>query len=153
MQLWGRQQSYTSSTDNGKMWDTYLRRNRVRFAGEESRRAATEAAADLSDLDYHNLTAAFTRNLFARMNRELGSRIDLDAVEHVARRLSPAPDRGPPPVSLERFVQTPLAAINVGLESFYDSLQTQGTPVVQVDWRPPAGGDEKMASVLAKMRK
>jgi len=35
--------------------------------------------------DAQGVTAAFTRNLFARMNRELGSRIDLDAVEHVAR--------------------------------------------------------------------
>jgi iron(II)-dependent oxidoreductase len=29
-------------------------------------------------------SAAFTRNLFARMNRELGQRLDLDAIEHVA---------------------------------------------------------------------
>lgn len=34
MQLWGRQQSYTSATDNGKSWDTYLRRNRLLFAGQ-----------------------------------------------------------------------------------------------------------------------
>jgi L-histidine Nalpha-methyltransferase len=30
------------------------------------------------------VTAQFTRNLFARMNRELGCSIDLDAIEHVA---------------------------------------------------------------------
>jgi L-histidine N-alpha-methyltransferase len=35
--------------------------------------------------DAQGVTAQFTRNLFARMNRELGSAIDLDAVEHVAR--------------------------------------------------------------------
>src|SRR5207253_6434314 len=29
-------------------------------------------------------SAAFTKNLFARMNRELGTRLDLDAIEHVA---------------------------------------------------------------------
>jgi iron(II)-dependent oxidoreductase len=29
-------------------------------------------------------SAAFTRNLFARMNRELGTALDLDAIEHVA---------------------------------------------------------------------
>jgi hypothetical protein len=34
LQVWGRQQSYTSPTDNGKMWDTYLRRNRLLFAGQ-----------------------------------------------------------------------------------------------------------------------
>ncbi|HJQ84087.1 MAG TPA: ergothioneine biosynthesis protein EgtB [Candidatus Binatia bacterium] len=29
-------------------------------------------------------SAAFTKNLFARMNRELGTRLDVDAIEHVA---------------------------------------------------------------------
>lgn len=35
--------------------------------------------------DAAGVTEAFTRNIFARMNRELGSDIDLDTVEHVAR--------------------------------------------------------------------
>jgi L-histidine N-alpha-methyltransferase len=35
--------------------------------------------------DDAGVTAAFTRNLFARMNRELEAGVDLDAVEHVAR--------------------------------------------------------------------
>jgi L-histidine Nalpha-methyltransferase len=35
--------------------------------------------------DAAGITARFTRNLFARMNRELGSGIDLSKVEHVAR--------------------------------------------------------------------
>jgi L-histidine N-alpha-methyltransferase len=35
--------------------------------------------------DAQGVTPQFTRNLFARMNRDLGSRIALDAVEHVAR--------------------------------------------------------------------
>jgi iron(II)-dependent oxidoreductase len=39
-----------------------------------------EAAYD----DAAGVTAAFTRNLFVRMNRELGTRLDLDAIEHVA---------------------------------------------------------------------
>ncbi len=43
---------------------------------------------DLIEAAYNDaagVTAEFTRNLFARMNRELGSEIDLAAVEHVAR--------------------------------------------------------------------
>ncbi|HZR82380.1 MAG TPA: ergothioneine biosynthesis protein EgtB [Candidatus Binatia bacterium] len=40
-----------------------------------------EAAYD----DAAGVTAAFTRNLFARMNRELDTGLDLDAIEHVAR--------------------------------------------------------------------
>lgn len=35
--------------------------------------------------DAAGVTAAFTRNLFARINRELGADLDLDAMEHVAR--------------------------------------------------------------------
>src|SRR5690606_8410577 len=34
--------------------------------------------------DAAGVTAEFTRNLFARMNRELGTAVDLDAIEHVA---------------------------------------------------------------------
>ena len=45
-----------------------------------------------------------------------------------------------------------LTAVNVGLESFYDSLKGQGADAVQVDWRPPAGGNEKLMGILAKMR-
>lgn len=35
--------------------------------------------------DAAGVTASFTRNLFARMNRELGTRLPLAAIEHVAR--------------------------------------------------------------------
>lgn len=46
----------------------------------------------------------------------------------------------------------PLAAINVGLESFTESLAVQGARVIHVDWRPPAGGNEKLMAILAKMK-
>jgi FdrA protein len=55
------------------------------------------------------------------------------------------------PVPLEA-VQGPLAAVNVGLESFYDSLAAQGARAVQVEWKPPAGGNEKLAGILARMK-
>jgi FdrA protein len=76
-----------------------------------------------------------------------------EAIDYVARRLSPRPAAIHPPVALDRFTQTPLAAINVGLESFYASLVGQGATAVHVDWRPPAGGNEKLAAILAKMKK
>ncbi|MCB8953504.1 MAG: acyl-CoA synthetase FdrA [Ardenticatenales bacterium] len=56
-----------------------------------------------------------------------------------------------PPVSLATL-QKPLAAINLGLESFYDSLIGQSAAGIHVEWRPPAGGNEKMMALLAKMR-
>lgn len=45
-----------------------------------------------------------------------------------------------------------LIAINVGLESFYDSLKTQGASAVHVEWRPPAGGKDDLMAILAKMK-
>ena len=46
----------------------------------------------------------------------------------------------------------PLAAINVGLESFTHSLAAQDAPVIQVDWRPPAGGNQKLMAILERMK-
>jgi len=51
------------------------------------------------------------------------------------------------------FFQQPFAAINVGLESFYASLKQQGAPVIQVDWRPPAGGNERLMAILEKLKR
>jgi FdrA protein len=74
-----------------------------------------------------------------------------EAVSHIADRFGPQRDNILP-VDLNGFVQ-PIAAINVGLESFYDSLDAQGAQAVHVDWRPPAGGDERMASLLARLKR
>lgn len=74
-----------------------------------------------------------------------------EAVEYVARYFhAPVVDEAPA-VSLEPIGGS-LAAINVGLESFYDSLKSQGADAVHVDWRPPAGGNEKLMAILAKMK-
>ena len=57
----------------------------------------------------------------------------------------------PTPVDLS-VLHRPLAAINVGLESFTESLMAQGAPVIQVDWQPPAGGNERLMAILERMR-
>lgn len=75
-----------------------------------------------------------------------------EAVEYISLRFSVKQQSEFTPVNLEQLKQ-PLAAINVGLESFYDSLLSQGAQAVHVEWRPPAGGNEKLAALLAKMRK
>ncbi|PKL23232.1 MAG: hypothetical protein CVV47_16180 [Spirochaetae bacterium HGW-Spirochaetae-3] len=41
-----------------------------------------------------------------------------------------------------------LRAINLGLESFAADLVREGAAAVQVDWRPPAGGDRKAIAAL-----
>jgi FdrA protein len=76
-----------------------------------------------------------------------------EAVDYTVRRLARAPGPLGPPVSLDSLNQQPLAAINVGLESFYTSLVGQGAAAVHVDWRPPAGGNERLMAILAKMKK
>jgi FdrA protein len=75
-----------------------------------------------------------------------------EAVEYVSLRFGTAKESNSNPVNLEQLSQ-PLAAINVGLESFYESLTSQGAQAVHVEWRPPAGGNERLASLLAKMKK
>jgi hypothetical protein len=41
-----------------------------------------------------------------------------------------------------------VGTINVGLSTFADALRAQGAPVVEVDWRPPAGGDPRALELL-----
>ncbi len=44
-----------------------------------------------------------------------------------------------------------LKIINVGIEIFADDLRTQHVDVVQVDWQPPAGGDEELLRLLERL--
>ncbi len=45
----------------------------------------------------------------------------------------------------------PLVVINLGLKGFAESLEQQAVEVVQVDWIPPAGGDEEMQNLLDEL--
>ncbi|AZR72677.1 hypothetical protein BBF96_04295 [Anoxybacter fermentans] len=45
-----------------------------------------------------------------------------------------------------------LKVINMGLESFANDLKSLNVAVIQMDWRPPAGGNKKMASLLAMLK-
>ncbi|MCJ7734029.1 MAG: hypothetical protein MUP11_05735, partial [Anaerolineales bacterium] len=55
------------------------------------------------------------------------------------------------PVDLSSL-QGNFAAINVGLESFTESLKFQGAGAIQVDWKPAAGGNTDLAALLEKMK-
>jgi hypothetical protein len=44
-----------------------------------------------------------------------------------------------------------LNVINIGLLSFKESLDDVGVKVIQVDWRPPAGGDQEAMDALKKL--
>lgn len=55
-------------------------------------------------------------------------------------------------MSVNELFKKELKVINVGLESFYDDLKSQEVPAIQVDWKPVAGGNKKMASLLNRLK-
>ena len=52
---------------------------------------------------------------------------------------------------IEELLREPLVVINLGLKGFAENLEKQGVEVIQVDWIPPAGGDEEMIDLLEKL--
>jgi FdrA protein len=66
--------------------------------------------------------------------------------------LSPEPEiHDQTPVDLS-VLKDSLSAINVGVESFAESLSAQDASVIHVDWRPPAGGNQELMSILERMK-
>lgn len=49
------------------------------------------------------------------------------------------------------FFAEPLRVINIGIEVFAEDLKADGVPVVHLDWRPPSGGDSRLAAMLANL--
>ena len=50
-------------------------------------------------------------------------------------------------------INQPISIVNVGLEGFYNELTEQGVPTIQVDWKPPAGGDPALIDRLARLQR
>jgi len=44
-----------------------------------------------------------------------------------------------------------VVAVNVGVATFAEALREQGAPVVEVDWRPPGGGDHGALALLGRL--
>ncbi len=65
--------------------------------------------------------------------------------------MPPEPSDGLPPVGATRLLADGPKVINVGLDSFATELASQDRAVVHVDWVPPAGGDPRIARLLAKL--
>ena len=53
--------------------------------------------------------------------------------------------------AVEGLFDRELKIVNIGIDLFADELERLGARVVRVDWRPPAGGDPKLATLLGKM--
>ena len=55
-------------------------------------------------------------------------------------------------MSALKIFTEPLRVINIGIEGFAVDLRAAGVEVVQLDWRPPTGGDARLASLLARLQ-
>lgn len=55
--------------------------------------------------------------------------------------------------NIKTLFKSELKVVNIGLEGFYNSTKEQGTTSVQVEWRPPAGGNQNLLDILAKLNK
>ncbi len=129
----------------------------------QARAAAQEAGRFLEVVAIVVGTDEDPQDLHAQMQQLVGAGAHVEtsndaAVRYAGRLLQalqpgpePAGTGSPAPVDLS-VLREPLAALNVGLESFAASLQAQDAAVLQVDWRPPAGGDERLMAILEKMR-
>ncbi len=53
---------------------------------------------------------------------------------------------------INELFQQKLKIINMGLESFNKDLKKQNVKTIHVDWKPPARGNEKMISLLDKLK-
>jgi len=54
-------------------------------------------------------------------------------------------------MSCDRVFDGPLRVVNIGLGAFADDLRAAGVEVVHLDWRPPSGGNPRMAALLASL--
>lgn len=54
-------------------------------------------------------------------------------------------------MSEDRSFPEVLRVVNIGLEDFAEALRAQGVDVVHADWSPPAGGDVRLAALLARL--
>jgi len=97
-----------------------------------------------------------------KMLKNSGGRVETsnDAAARYVGRLLQAIERSLEPIAEPTMKQVdlwmlkkPLAGINVGLESFIESLTEQGAQVIHVDWKPVAGNNERLMTVLERMKK
>jgi inner membrane protein involved in colicin E2 resistance len=52
---------------------------------------------------------------------------------------------------IDELLQKPIIVINIGLIKFAESLEEQQVEVAQVDWIPPAGGDQEIMDLLDQL--
>lgn len=118
----------------------------ARAAGRRLEAVAVLVGSDADPQD----RAAQAERLEAAGVRVAGS--VAEALRYALSTLPPPVEAVAVPVPLAALAP-PLSAVNVGLPSFAAALAAQGADVLHVDWRPPAGGDERLARILDRSRR
>jgi FdrA protein len=52
---------------------------------------------------------------------------------------------------IQKLLTEPVVVINLGLKKFAENLEVQDVEVIQVDWTPPAGGDQELIDLLDQL--
>ena len=97
------------------------------------------------------------QNLESQMEqlKKSGARVETrckEAIGYIISRFQNYVRRNKVPNIDVSILKRPVEVINVGLESFAASIIQQQAKVIHVDWRPPAGGNEKLMSILERMK-
>jgi FdrA protein len=121
-------------------------------ARKAGRHLAVMAIVVGTDEDPQDLGAQIEQLESAGAQVETSNDLAVRRVGRLLRRLNPSPRlQQSAPVDLAAL-QQPLAAINAGLESFAESVVAQSAEAIQVDWRPPAAGNERLMAILERMK-
>ncbi len=54
-------------------------------------------------------------------------------------------------MDIDTLFQSEVRVVNIGLRAFANDMESRKTPVVHVEWSPPAVKNEKIAALLAKL--
>lgn len=53
---------------------------------------------------------------------------------------------------LNELFEKELRIVSLGVDAFYLDMKQQGFSTIHVDWKPVAGGNEKLASMLSLLK-
>ena len=57
------------------------------------------------------------------------------------------------PDHIRSLFDNPVRVITLGIPTFAEELRKQGVATTEVDWKPPAGGNEKVLALLDRIRR